>query len=70
MFNRATNLSPDVERVEVLANRKDLDARTVTWKGGAVVASIAREFWITRCAYLSYCLRIDDIDGCVAAIGS
>ena len=50
VFNRAGRMAPDVERVEVQASRKDLDNRTVTWRGGAVVANIegAREFWVRK----------------------
>lgn len=60
VFNRATHIAPDVDRVEVLANRKDLDYRTVTWRGGAVVATLegAREFWIQRYHTLQTLSRI------------
>jgi actin-related protein len=38
----------DVEIVEVFVNRRDIDARFLSWKGGATLATFetAEELWI------------------------
>jgi len=40
--------SVDIDRVEVLVNRKDTDPRFLSWKGGAILTSleVTKELWI------------------------
>ena len=50
LFDKVLSKELDVDLVEVFVNRRDIDARFLTWKGGAILANLesTEELWIKR----------------------